>query len=404
MGENVFRILEIEPTTDKKEIKKAYAKLVKRYHPEEYPEEWKRIHDAYELALKLAQYGQQDGGMAVPPSGQQPPQPIQRVPEAEKPEPRVQPPQPIQRTPEAEMPPSPSKPENSDVDGDTDTDGMNLLFQEIGQLSRKQQRQAEEVHKKAVASAIETLKRMAQKKKLNQQEWEAFFRREDMLPLFCSDEFLRELGECLVNREIDREMYRFLSEQLFTIEQYRNSQNTVNENTIWDPIEAARVKIHSAYARKRTVYDTLKDMKTAAKAFLWVAVVLTGIAGTYLRHTAPERERQEQQKEYESRSEEMRDFLTIAAETEQTRQEDLQRISEFQKKVGEELREQIEIVEIGDTREKMISLYGEPDIIQPYPDNPEYEEAVYHQSVTDLKIVLDEDVVVYLYYELAESE
>lgn len=65
MGGNVFQILEIEPTNDKKEIKKAYAKLVKRYHPEEYPEEWKKIHDAYEHALKIAQYVQPE--MAEPP-------------------------------------------------------------------------------------------------------------------------------------------------------------------------------------------------------------------------------------------------------------------------------------------------------------------------------------------------
>lgn len=52
---NVFHILEIEPSEDKKAIKKTYAKLVKRYHPEEYPEKWKEIHDAYEAALKMAE-------------------------------------------------------------------------------------------------------------------------------------------------------------------------------------------------------------------------------------------------------------------------------------------------------------------------------------------------------------
>lgn len=41
-----FRVLKIEPTENKKDIKKAYANQVKQYHPEEYPEEWKRIHDA----------------------------------------------------------------------------------------------------------------------------------------------------------------------------------------------------------------------------------------------------------------------------------------------------------------------------------------------------------------------
>ena len=51
---NPFKVLGIEPTSDKKQIKKAYAKLAARYHPEEYPEQWKEIHEAYEAAIQFA--------------------------------------------------------------------------------------------------------------------------------------------------------------------------------------------------------------------------------------------------------------------------------------------------------------------------------------------------------------
>lgn len=54
-----FRILEIDVTDDKKVIKKTYAELVKKYHPEEYPEKWQEIHEAYETALKGAGTQQQ---------------------------------------------------------------------------------------------------------------------------------------------------------------------------------------------------------------------------------------------------------------------------------------------------------------------------------------------------------
>lgn len=47
-----FHILEIDDTEDKKKIKRAYAALVKQYHPEEYPEKWQEIHEAYETAMK----------------------------------------------------------------------------------------------------------------------------------------------------------------------------------------------------------------------------------------------------------------------------------------------------------------------------------------------------------------
>lgn len=48
---NAWEILGIEPTSDKKEIKKAYAKLLKQYHPEENPEKFKQIQVAYQQCL-----------------------------------------------------------------------------------------------------------------------------------------------------------------------------------------------------------------------------------------------------------------------------------------------------------------------------------------------------------------
>ena len=48
---NCWDVLGIEPTQDKKEIKKAYARLLKQYHPEENPEEFKQIQTAYQQCL-----------------------------------------------------------------------------------------------------------------------------------------------------------------------------------------------------------------------------------------------------------------------------------------------------------------------------------------------------------------
>jgi len=46
-----FKILEIEPTIDKKKIKVTYSKMLKKYHPEDFPEMFMRINEAYETAL-----------------------------------------------------------------------------------------------------------------------------------------------------------------------------------------------------------------------------------------------------------------------------------------------------------------------------------------------------------------
>lgn len=48
---NAWEILGIEPTSDKKTIKRAYAKLLKQYHPEENPEKFKQIQAVYQHCL-----------------------------------------------------------------------------------------------------------------------------------------------------------------------------------------------------------------------------------------------------------------------------------------------------------------------------------------------------------------
>lgn len=48
---NAWEILGVKPTSDKKEIKKAYARLLKQYHPEENPEKFKQIQAAYQQYL-----------------------------------------------------------------------------------------------------------------------------------------------------------------------------------------------------------------------------------------------------------------------------------------------------------------------------------------------------------------
>lgn len=48
---DIWAVLGIEPTTDKRKIKKAYAEAVKTCHPEERPEEFKQLYEAYQAAL-----------------------------------------------------------------------------------------------------------------------------------------------------------------------------------------------------------------------------------------------------------------------------------------------------------------------------------------------------------------
>jgi len=48
---NCWEVLGIAPTSDKCEIKRAYAKMLAKYHPEEHPEKFQEINMAYRSAL-----------------------------------------------------------------------------------------------------------------------------------------------------------------------------------------------------------------------------------------------------------------------------------------------------------------------------------------------------------------
>ena len=51
--ESLFAILGLAPTTDLKAIRKAYSQMSAKYHPEENPEEWKKIHNAFKSLTEI---------------------------------------------------------------------------------------------------------------------------------------------------------------------------------------------------------------------------------------------------------------------------------------------------------------------------------------------------------------
>ena len=56
----VFAVLEIEPTRDKNAIRAAYRRLVVYVNPEDDPEGFKRLRQAYEEACRLADAPQEE--------------------------------------------------------------------------------------------------------------------------------------------------------------------------------------------------------------------------------------------------------------------------------------------------------------------------------------------------------
>ena len=52
MNKSIWEWLEIEPTGEISEIRAAYARQVKKYHPEDTPEEFEQLQKAYKSALR----------------------------------------------------------------------------------------------------------------------------------------------------------------------------------------------------------------------------------------------------------------------------------------------------------------------------------------------------------------
>lgn len=61
-------------------------------------------------------------------------------------------------------------------------------------------------------------------------------------------------------------------------------------------------------------------------------------------------------------------------------------------------------LKVGDTKEQMISLYGEPDVVQPYSANELLEEAIYCYGDYKLKIVIADDMVQYILLDYCMDE
>ncbi|TQV81076.1 J domain-containing protein [Aliikangiella coralliicola] len=57
---NCWQVLQIEPTNNKKDIKRAYSKLLKVTHPEDDPESFQILSESYKSALSMAEFVDED--------------------------------------------------------------------------------------------------------------------------------------------------------------------------------------------------------------------------------------------------------------------------------------------------------------------------------------------------------
>lgn len=205
-----FEVLEIEQTTDKKKIKKAYAKLVKQYHPEEFPEEWKRVHEAYADAIKWAnEYIKTDNEI---PTGQQ------------------------------------RKIGNKKAEGPSQYDELEKTFDNLDRLVlENRNRENQENLKRALCE----LKKLGKSRELSYEDWKALLNNEDYAWAIGQEAFIRKLGEVLTRKRIDGNLYNAMKEQLKMVQNEIVSEQPASDKqkSLNDAIAYTDKRVESAYRR-----------------------------------------------------------------------------------------------------------------------------------------------------------
>lgn len=284
---NIYQVLGISPTKDKKVIRKAYAGLIRKYHPEEHPEKWKEIHDAYMVAMQRADEDRPLHEEPKPQRKEQKPQREEPKPQREeqKPEREEQKPEREEPKPQCEEP----KPQQEEQKSQEKAAGVHRksesrrvkpkwpepeedLFGNLEELTETAKKERQEERQSQLKAAIEQLHALCKPKKLQFLQWKEFFRKEEYQWAVRQGEFLYELANCLKGHVMGRRLYHFLLEQIQIIE---------NDNRVSGEVPK-RQGAYDAYRMVRMELETNYQRNHPAVQKILLFVLLLAIAGAVL--------------------------------------------------------------------------------------------------------------------------
>ena len=272
---DIYQVLGISPTRDKKIIRKAYAGLIRKYHPEEHPEKWKEIHDAYTMAMQRADEDQPLHEEQKSEQEEQKPQHEEQKPQREeqKPEQEEQKPQHEEQKPEQEE----QKPQEEAVGVHRKSESKwpepeEDLFGNLEELSETAKKEQQEERQRQLKAAIEQLNTLCEPKKLQFLQWQEFFGKEEYQWAVRQGEFLYELANRLRGHVMGRRLYRFLLDQIQTIENYNRSVNEIpKKQGAYDAYRMVRMELETGYRR------TVRIKINRAGVHAWFSRVIKSI-------------------------------------------------------------------------------------------------------------------------------
>ena len=233
---DIYQVLGISPTRDKKIIRKAYAGLIRKYHPEEYPEKWKEIHDAYTIAMQRADQEE------VPAVSISKPKNEEQKPQHEEQTPQQQEQNPQEKNAEVRRKSENRKGETKQPEED--------LFGNLEKLTETAKKEQQEERQRQLKTAIEQLNMLCEPKKQQFLQWQEFFGKEEYQWAVRQGEFLYELANRLRGHVMGRRLYRFLLDQIQTIENYNRSVNEIpKKQGAYDAYRMVRMELETGYRR-----------------------------------------------------------------------------------------------------------------------------------------------------------
>lgn len=240
---DVYQVLGISPTRDKKIIRKAYAGLIRKYHPEEHPEKWKEIHDAYTIAMQRADQEEVPAvSISKPKNEEQRPQREEQKPQHEEQTPQQQEQNPQEKNAEVRRKSENRKGETKQPEED--------LFGNLEKLTETAKKEQQEERQRQLKTAIEQLNTLCEPKKLQFLQWQEFFGKEEYQWAVRQGEFLYELANRLRGHVMGRRLYRFLLDQIQTIENYNRSVNEIpKKQGAYDAYRMVRMELETGYRR-----------------------------------------------------------------------------------------------------------------------------------------------------------
>lgn len=240
---DIYQVLGISPIRDKKIIRKAYAGLIRKYHPEEHPEKWKEIHDAYTIAMQRADQEEVPAvSISKPKNEEQRPQREEQKPQHEEQTPQQQEQNPQEKNAEVRRKSENRKGETKQPEED--------LFGNLEKLTETAKKEQQEERQRQLKTAIEQLNTLCEPKKLQFLQWQEFFGKEEYQWAVRQGEFLYELANRLRGHVMGRRLYRFLLDQIQTIENYNRSVNEIpKKQGAYDAYRMVRMELETGYRR-----------------------------------------------------------------------------------------------------------------------------------------------------------